>query len=239
MRATLIAHTVVDAAAIEEAIGQRFPKDIQATDAEHLTETAGRLCYWSFDRPRPETRRARDYIKRTVLEQAHESIIEHSSATFLLTGVSRSLTHELIRHRHLSFSELSQRYVDVTSGVIGFVHPPALRATIPPWQFESSLGVAEEAYEVIVEKLIEDGLPRKRAREAARAVMPNATESAVVVTGNLRAWRHVIKMRGSEHADAEIRELAIALLDQLYEVAPAIYADLAIVTLDDGREVVE
>jgi thymidylate synthase (FAD) len=78
---------------------------------------------------------------------------------------------------------------------------------------------------------------RKQARQAARAVLPNATETRIVVTGNYRAWRHFIAMRASEQADLEIRRLAIACLRQLVGVAPQAFADFEIATLADGTEV--
>jgi thymidylate synthase (FAD) len=87
-------------------------------------------------------------------------------------------------------------------------------------------GPAREAYDVIAQRLDGQGFTRKQIREAARAVMPNATETKIVVTGNMRAWRHVCKMRGSEHADAEIRQFAHEVLRQLKEIAPNIFQDM-------------
>jgi thymidylate synthase (FAD) len=80
-------------------------------------------------------------------------------------------------------------------------------------------------------------LRRKRARQAARAILPNATETRIVVTGNYRAWRHFIEMRATSHADVEIREIAVEVLRQLQGVAPNVFADFTISTLDDGSEV--
>jgi thymidylate synthase (FAD) len=80
-------------------------------------------------------------------------------------------------------------------------------------------------------------LRRKQARQAARAVLPNATETRIVVTGNYRAWRHFIAMRASEHADVEIRRLAIECLRQLNDLAPQVFSDFEIATLADGTEV--
>ncbi len=80
-------------------------------------------------------------------------------------------------------------------------------------------------------------LRRKQARQAARAVLPNATETRIVVTGNYRAWRHFIAMRASEHADIEIRRLAIECLRQLIDVAPQVFSDFEIYALADGTEV--
>jgi thymidylate synthase (FAD) len=80
-------------------------------------------------------------------------------------------------------------------------------------------------------------LRRKQARQAARAVLPNATETRIVVTGNYRAWRHFIAMRASEHADVEIRELAVECLRQLQKAAANVFEDFVISTLPDGTEV--
>jgi len=80
-------------------------------------------------------------------------------------------------------------------------------------------------------------LRRKQARQAARSVLPNATETRIVVTGNYRAWRHFVAMRATEHADVEIRELAVACLRELQRIAPNAFADFAIAALADGTEV--
>src|SRR5690606_6865681 len=80
---------------------------------------------------------------------------------------------------------------------------------------------------------------KKRARQAARSVLPNSAETKIVVTGNARAWRHFIEMRGSAGADAEIRRLAVAVLGLLREEAPHIFGDLNVIQLEDGTEVVE
>ena len=159
-----------------------------------------------------------------MIEQSHWSIAEHASASFLIEGVSRSLSHEIIRHRHLSFSELSQRFVNVEDAEV--VYPPAVRGDAV---LETNVGyafrAARQAYDGNNNLLTTAGFPRKQAREAARAVMPNATETKIVVTGNHRAWREMLGKRYSVHADAEIRELATELLRQLREIAPAVYAD--------------
>lgn len=204
------------------------------SDADTLAEFAGRACYQSFHKPNPATRENADYLAN-ILRQQHFSVLEHASATFYVTGVSRALTHELIRHRHLSFSELSQRFVNVENAE--FVTPPALRDT---WDellvgedrvsgvrgaTEELIEDGQEVYQALVKYLEGKGYKRKQAREAARAVMPNATETRIVVTGNMRAWRDMLTKRYSVHADAEIRELATELLRQLRQIAPATFQD--------------
>lgn len=188
---------------------------------DDLAEFAGRSCYQSFRKPNPATRDNRDYLAN-ILRQGHESVLEHASVTFYIEGVSRALTHELIRHRHLSYSQLSQRFVDEGRRII--VIPPALRGTLAQDILRLDADRAFDVYEGLVKT---SDLPRKQAREAARAVLPNCCETKIVVTGNLRAWRDVIAKRYDEAADAEIREVAGMILDHLLELAPGSFQDFA------------
>ncbi|MDP9497303.1 MAG: FAD-dependent thymidylate synthase [Actinomycetota bacterium] len=222
------------------------PADVPwSTDADGgsaLAEFAGRACYQSWNKPNPATASNEGYL-RHILEVGHLSVLEHGSVTFYLTGVSRSLTHELIRHRHFSYSQLSQRYVPERDAAM--VEPdviaddPELHAL-----FVGATDAALAAYTQLLEGLEKkfagvDNLTsrRKQARQAARAVLPNATETRIVVTGNYRALRHFVAMRASEHADVEIRELAIAMLRELQRVAPNAFADFTVTRLPDGTEV--
>jgi thymidylate synthase (FAD) len=222
------------------------PDDVPwSTDAEGgqaLAEFAGRACYQSWKKPNPATATNAGYLNH-ILDSAHLSVLEHGSVTFYLTGVSRSFTHELIRHRHFSYSQLSQRYVPgreapmVEPGVIA--DDPDLHKTFVE-AAEASVRAYNELLEGLEKKFADEPnatLRRKQARQAARAVLPNATETRIVVTGNYRAWRHFIGMRATEHADVEIRELAIECLRQLKGVAPNVFADYTITTLPDGSEV--
>jgi thymidylate synthase (FAD) len=192
---------------------------------EALIELAGRSCYESWHKPNPDTATIGGYLAN-IRAQGHFSVYEHVNVTFDMQGVSRSLTHELIRHRHFSFSELSQRFVDVEGAEM--VHPPALSQEFldNADNLVESVWWMRRAYRDIVEHLTGKGVRRKQAREAARAVMPNMTETKIVVTGNLRAWRHFIKVRGTIHADAEIRMAAVAVADELEKLFPDAMADL-------------
>ena len=170
-------------------------------------------------------------------------MLEHASVSFYISGVSRSCTHELIRHRHFSYSQLSQRYVPEDDSQV--VVPPGIEDD--PELLDVFLDAADASRAAYIELLARleaklDGsgtatLRRKQARQAARAVLPNATETRIVVTGNYRAWRHFIAMRASEHADVEIRRLAIECLRQLIDVAPQVFSDFEIIALADGTEV--
>ncbi|MEU5945706.1 FAD-dependent thymidylate synthase [Micromonospora sp. NPDC047465] len=222
------------------------PDDVPwSTDAEGgqaLAEFAGRACYQSWKKPNPATATNAGYLAH-ILEVGHLSVLEHGSVSFYFSGVSRSFTHELIRHRHFSYSQLSQRYVPERDAAM--VEPTVI-AEDPELhkKFVEAAEASVRAYNELLEGLerrfadVENAtLRRKQARQAARAVLPNATETRIVVTGNYRAWRHFIAMRATEYADVEIRELAVECLRQLQRVAPNVFADFVISALPDGTEV--
>lgn len=205
---------------------ERFIEDKQwglAYWNQVLLEFAGRLCYESWDLPNEPTSTMPGYLKN-IIKQGHESVLEHVSVTFYVEEVSRNLSHELIRHRHLSFSELSQRFVDMSE--VNFVNPPALKTeqTPPTWSMAGSVEIEE--YEETVDALRAKGKTRKQAREAARYFLPSGLETKFVVTGNLRAWRDVLKKRDSEHADAEMQELAKEIKRHLLKEYPDVFSDL-------------
>ncbi len=221
---------------------EEVPWSTDADGGQALAEFAGRACYQSWKKPNPATATNAGYLAH-ILEVNHLSVLEHGSVTFYLTGVSRSFTHELIRHRHFSYSQLSQRYVPERDAAM--VEPaviagdPGLHKTFVA-ATEASLQAYTELLEGLEQRFADEPNPtlrRKRARQAARAILPNATETRIVVTGNYRAWRHFIGMRATEHADVEIREVAIELLRQLQRLAPNVFADFTISSLDDGTEV--
>jgi len=216
------------------------PDDVPwSTDAgggEALAEFAGRACYQSWSKPNPATATNAGYLKH-ILEVGHLSVLEHGTVTFYLSGVSRSFTHELIRHRHFSYSQLSQRYVPERDAAM--VEPDVI-AQDPELhkRFVAATEAAVQAYTELLEGLEakfadvpQATARRKQARQAARSVLPNATETRIVVTGNYRAWRHFVTMRASEQADVEIREVAIALLKELQRIAPNAFADFTITRL--------
>lgn len=222
------------------------PEDVPwTTDADGgqaLAEFAGRACYQSWKKPNPKTATNAGYLDH-IIEVGHLSVLEHGSVTFYITGISRSLTHELIRHRHFSYSQLSQRYVPEREAA--FVEPDVI-ASDPELhaKFLAATEASLEAYRELLAGLEEKfadapnaTLRRKQARQAARSVLPNATETRIVVTGNYRAWRHFIAMRATEQADVEIRALAVECLRQLQKAAENVFADFTISTLPDGTEV--
>ena len=223
-----------------------IPDDVPwSTDADGgqaLVEFAGRACYQSWNKPNPATATNASNV-RHLLEVGHLSVLEHATATFYLSGVSRSFTHELVRHRHFSYSQLSQRYVPERDAAM--VEPAAI-ADDPELHrlFVEAADASLRAYTTLLEGLEATytdvpnaTLRRKQARQAARSVLPNATETRIVVTGNYRAWRHFIAMRATEAADVEIRHIAVMCLRELRKVAPNVFGDFTISTLADGTQI--
>jgi thymidylate synthase (FAD) len=218
------------------------PWSTDANGGPALVEFAGRACYQSWSKPNPRTATNAAYL-RHIIDVGHFSVLEHASVSFYITGISRSCTHELIRHRHFSYSQLSQRYVPEHDSQV--VVPPGMEDDADLLEiFTAAADASRATYAELLARLeakLADQpnavLRRKQARQAARAVLPNATETRILVTGNYRAWRHFIAMRASEHADVEIRRLAIESLRQLVDVAPQVFSDFEISTLADGTEV--
>ena len=225
-----------------------IPDTIRAGDDESaaVVEISARMCYMSYGRGR---RDITDFINN-LLSSGDGSVFEHVNYGFIVTGVSRSLTHELDRHRAgFAYSQRSQRYVDENEGT--FVIPPALASerqssTEARQVLDEALIHAAESYTELV-KALENSLPkemfesntdrRKAIRQAARSVLPNATETKIFITANVRALRHFIEMRGAIFADWEIRFLAIEMLKLLEKEAPLLFGDFLIEDLDDGTQI--
>lgn len=206
---------------------------------EALVEMAGRLCYMSYGQGRKSNH---EYIGN-IIGVGHGSVLEHSVYNFVITGVSRSFTHELVRHRAgFGFSQLSQRYVDESTA--DYVEPdciaedPELHAL---WL--AAIERCHQAYCKLVDGLatrFEDvesrTLRRKLARQAARSVLPNATETKIFVTANARALRHFIELRADEHAETEIRKVAVRMCRILQAESPNVFGDYVLSPLGDGTE---
>ena len=212
----------------------------ESSDGERLAEFAGRLCYMS--QANPAKRPTREYLDN-IKKQGHGSVLEHATYSLLLEGVSRSLTHELVRHRAgFSYSQLSQRYVDESNA--SFVVPPSIigdEKLEGVWR--AHVEGAQQTYVSLVEQLMQrygwvaDRVHRRKmAREAARAVRPNATETKIVVTGNARAWRTLLELRAGEGAEMEIRRLAIMVLRVMQREAIGFFSDFVIYVADDRCE---
>lgn len=211
--------------------------------SEIIAETAGRICYMSYGKGRKTNA---EYLEN-IISSHHGSVLEHVVWNFIITGVSRSLTHELIRHRAgVGVSQLSQRYVDESDA--RYVMPPLYRENEKlKEKWKAAVGAAHEAYIGLVEetdRYVRETNPelkgtdrRKLVRQTARSVLPNACETKLFFTANARALRHIIEMRGSVHADSEIRELALELAKIVKRESPNIFSDIEIAT-ENGVETV-
>ncbi|MGH7753976.1 MAG: FAD-dependent thymidylate synthase [Gemmatimonadales bacterium] len=212
----------------------------EATDGERLAEFAGRVCYMS--QHNPANRSTAEYLEN-IKKQGHGSVLEHAVYVVLIEGISRSCSHELVRHRAgFGYSQISQRYVDESHAA--FVMPPAVigHAELER-EWERQVTEAQAAYVRAVEGLMErhqwvtDKVHRRKmAREAARSVLPNATEVKIVVSGNARSWRTTLELRCGEGAEMEIRRMAVAVLRLLQREAGALFSDFEIYLADDKQE---
>lgn len=185
-------------------------------DCEKVIEQAGRTCFMSGARTDEES--ASKFV-RMLVTRGHHSVLEHATATFAVSGVSRACTHQLVRHRLCSFSQKSQRYVSEKGA--DFVVPESVSANDEAMEvFERATSGALASYE----KLVGMGIPK----EDARFVISGAVRTDIVLSANLRELRHVVELRGSRHAQWEIRSLAVAMLRILKEKAPNVFFDLEV-----------
>jgi thymidylate synthase (FAD) len=236
----LVGRQVVDEHAVDQFLadhGVTWETDTEVA-GEHLAEMAGRVCYMSFAKPRPGGNSV--YLEH-IKEVGHGSVLEHAAWNFIFTGVSRSLTHELVRHRAgMGYSQLSQRYVD--ESIAEYVEPDCIANDAELHSlWLDAIAHAHRSYVKLVEGLTnkfkdepDRTLRRKLARQAARSVLPNATETKIFVTANARALRHFIEMRASRHAETEIRLLAVQVLRIMQQEAPNLFSDYQLVPLADG-----
>lgn len=242
--AFMIAQTTLNQDIVTEAlkcIGAPTWKAGGDTDADKLTEIGGKLCYMSFDTALNQNlttanaRPTEQYIQEGIIAHKHGSVLEHSSVTFLLCNVSRVVTHELVRHRAgTAFSQVSGRYV--RSNEIQYYLPIDIKnneraATI----FQRAFEVVEAQVESMADQLLKlDSQPfalKKSLTSALRRLIGTGATNHILMTGNHRAWRHIIEMRVNEHAEEEIRIAVGEIARQLQFCFPIIYADMTI-TLD-------
>ena len=241
-RVYLVGRQDIDRSGIDRFLdehGMAWETDTEV-GGEQLAEAGGRLCYLSFGKGRKSNA---DYLGN-IIAQKHGSVLEHAVWNFIIAGVSRSFTHELVRHRAgFAYSQLSQRYVD--ESIANYIEPDIIaddETLHDVWL--RAVEVSHQAYLTLVAGLMdkladmEDKTHRRKlARQAARSVLPNATETMIFVTANARALRHFIEMRGSEWAEVEIRKVALDILRIMQREAPNLFADYDIVRLDDGTDV--
>ena len=229
--------------------------DDELADSDVLVKFAGQLCYMSFGPKRTWNKDASKYLEN-IKRQGHGSVLEHASFTLLFWGIDRTLTHELVRHRAgFAFSQVSQRYVGPKT--LRFVMRPERVANQTDMgllreQFCRAIDSAARGYRETIggmEQVAADGHPafqaesaterRKKIHQVARDLLPGCTEAPILVTGNVRAWRHFIEMRAHPKADTPIRDAAVKALTILRDAAPLCFEDYKIIDLDDGTRAAE
>ena len=189
-------------------------------EPERAVATAARLCYAPVGARELMESLSEEHIQRiltTILTGGHHSTLEHASYTFAIEGVSRALTHQLVRHRLASFNQQSQRYVQFSEG-LDTIKPESIAAHEKANRlFDDMINKTVEAYQTF----LEIGIPA----EDARYILPNAAETKIVTTMNIRELLHFFELRCCNRAQWEIRELAWKMLELARPSAPFIFAD--------------
>lgn len=212
-------------------------------DGTALAKMAGQTCYLSFGPNRTKNSEAEKYFKN-ILASGHGSVLEHASYSFLIYGVSRSFTHELVRHRAgCAFSQVSQRYVDKPRFVERREYQMDERLHL---MFAAHIDRCMTEYDARAARLLElqesdtaaaamsKTERRKQVNQSARECLPNETEAPIVFSANVRALRHVIGMRASKHADTQIREVFYRIFLIMALLEPDLFQDGVVELLPDG-----
>jgi len=189
-------------------------------DPERAVAAAARLCYAPVGAAELLETMSDESVRRvlkTIITSGHLSTLEHASYTFAIDGVSRAMTHQLVRHRLASYNQQSQRYVTYADDP-DFIVPPSVAADPAALEvFESATTAIFDAYR----ELLDAGIPA----EDARYLLPNAMETKIVVTMNIRELLHFFDLRCCKRAQWEIREVALRMLDLAETTAPYIFMD--------------
>jgi thymidylate synthase (FAD) len=213
---------------------------------ENVVAMGGKVCYDSYG----EEGRSVEQHVNALVEQSHFSVLEHAVVSFLIQGISRACSHEIVRHRHFSYSQRSTRYTAEEDAAI--VLEPYFASLYEREQSDPVDGLLLEedrllrevldtarkdlhCYRVTVERLerlnpmaLKGQSLRKWARGKARNSLPHSLETRMVMTGNLRAWRHFVLMRSNRGAEAEIRRLAQEIFLRVVAIAPEAFSDMRV-----------
>jgi thymidylate synthase (FAD) len=225
--------------------GQYLEDPTELPPGATLLKTAGQTCYSSFGPKRTYNENAQRYFDN-LSSSGHGSVFEHPVFSFFLYGVSRAITHEVVRHRAgTAFSQLSQRFV--SGKVLRFVERPEYQnVPVLHKRFEQRIDFLAREYDEVAHELVElqsQGDPnltadmrtdmRKRVQQAARSVLPNEAETTMVLSANVRSWRHMIEMRTDQHAEREIRDLYFRIFVILRLIEPMLFEDYIIESFPD------
>jgi thymidylate synthase (FAD) len=207
------------------AVGRRRTADVNVElmsitpNAEDIIERACRTCYLSFNRYNPPS--STEELIKKVIKKGHHSVLEHALATFRIKGGSRVFTHELVRHRLMSPSQESQRYVEYgKTKEFEYVVPPSIKNTKFEDKFKKLAGETFSLYQEMVKAEI--------PKEDSRYILPNATTSEIVISANFRELRHIFEVRCVERAHWEIRKICLEMLRIMKKQAPIVFWDFEI-----------
>ena len=197
----------------------RIETPIDGAEILKRIEKAGRTCYKSEDRITDES--AESFVRK-LIERGHESVLEHESITVRFV-CDRGISHEIVRHRIASFSQESTRYCNYSNDRFGheitFIKPCFLKeGTVAYVLWSTAMHLANIMYS--------DMLSEGCTPQEARSVLPNSTKTEVVMTANLREWRHFLKLRTAKAAHPQMRELTVPLLHELQERIPVVFDDI-------------
>jgi thymidylate synthase (FAD) len=185
-------------------------------NAEKVIEKAGRTSYKSY---RKQTEQSHKTFIKMLIRNKHESVLEHATASFKISGISRALTHQLVRHRLCSFTQQSQRYVNEQN--FNYIEPDDIKSDPNTHKIYTDL---MEHIRNLYSQLRALGIKK----EDARFILPNSIESEIIMTANFRELRHVLRLRGEKAAQWEIRHLAIGILKILKKEVPDVFQDMEI-----------
>lgn len=215
---------------ISEA-GHNIPAQLPPPAADALAEIGGRTCYCSFGRLFEDSQRFIDH----AVKLGHGSIFEHPNFTFGVTRCSRGYTHQQVRHRAgFAYSQESTHYIKYTRESARFyVDRYAYVKAKEAW--EVALTEAVKQYEMAYALLKQESIERHDCSGAARQLLPQALESKIVVTANVRAIRHFVENRCNRQNTLEIRLVAAQMLKIMKAEAPASFSDMSLFTDVDGE----
>lgn len=188
-------------------------------NAEQVIELACRTCYLSFHRYNPPA--STEELIKKIIRKKHHSVLEHAMATFRIKGGSRTFTHELVRHRLMSPSQESQRYVEYgKTRNFDVVLPP----TIEKSEFKDRYLEMTAQCERFYNEMVKADIPK----EDARYILPGGTTSEIVISANFREYRHIFEVRCNPRAHWEIRNICLQMLEVMKTEAPIVFDDFEI-----------
>ena len=239
-----IAHTELNYVALETMFQELGPEAMEwfvnqnrESEADALHEIAGRICYKSFgtslNKNVNQTRADQQEYIANILKSGHGSVLEHGTVTFAFMGVSRILTHELVRHRIAGYSQESGRYVRVDS--LRFYFPDSIADAAKKYdmphiqsKFLNALDEAVRRYQDLESQIPWDDMKmdeKKSLTSSLRRILPQGLCCDIIMTANHRSWRQIIQKRCTQHAEEEIRKLFFEVAKNLKKIAPHTYQD--------------